>query len=108
MAKIYLPTEYVNKPCKIINNGYIRVYNTTNYNQTNTVYDIYINQDYMVKKNTASYSSSTVCDTSNEYTDDYYYRLDFSNSLVVLLIMSIFVAYIPIRIFFRLFKRGKL
>ena len=59
MSKIYLPTEYVNSPCKVINNGYIRVY--TNSNLTNYV-DIYINQYYMIREgyNSYGYSFSTL------------------------------------------------
>lgn len=102
---IYLPTEYLNKPCYIINNGYIRVYETTNNNQSNVVHDIYINQDYMVKKGTANYSSNTVCDKINTYTDSIYYRTDFDSILIILLIMSIFCFLIPLKIFIRLFRR---
>ena len=47
MSKIYLPSEYVNSPCKVINNGYIRAYTNSNY--TDYV-DIFINQDYMIRQ----------------------------------------------------------
>lgn len=102
---IYLPTEMLNKPCYVINNDYIRVYETTNTNQSNVVYDVYINQDYMIKKTTANYSSSTVCDTYNTYTDSVYYRVDFDSILIILVIMSIFCFLIPLKVFVRLFRR---
>lgn len=104
MAKIYLPTEYLNKPCYVINNGYIRVYNTTN-NSNNIVYDIYINQDYQVRRTTSGYSSSTYCDTMNQYTDDIYYRTDFDKILVIFLILCIFCFLLPLKIFVRFFRR---
>ncbi len=104
MAKIYLPTEYLNKPCYVINNGYIRVYNTT-HNSNNIVYDIYINQDYQVRRTTSGYSSSTQCDTMNQYTDDIYYRTDFDRILVIFLILCIFCILIPLKLFLRLFRR---
>lgn len=104
MAKIYLPTEYLNKPCYVINNGYIRVYNTTN-NSNNIVYDIYINQDYQVRRTTSGYSSSTQCDTMNQYTDDIYYRTDFDKILVIFLILCIFCFLLPLKIFVRFFRR---
>jgi len=108
MSKIYLPTAYLNKPCYVINANYIRVYNTINTNQTNVIYDIYINQDYMVKQGTASYSSTTVCDNLNTYTDDVYYRTDIDKILVIFIIFCIVCILLPLKIFSRLFKRGGL
>lgn len=102
---IYLPTDYLNKPCYVINDGYIRVYDTINEDYRNVVYDIYVNQDYMVKKGTATYSSKTVCDTLNTYTDDVYYRIDFDSILIIFIIMCIFCFLIPLKIFIRLFRR---
>lgn len=102
---IYLPTEYLNKPCYVVNNGYIRVYDTINTDESNVVYDVYINQDYMVKIGTANYSYRTVCDTLNTYTDDVYYRTDLDSILIIFLIMCIFCFLIPIKVFTRLFRR---
>lgn len=104
MSKIYIPTEYLNKPCYVINNGYIRVYNTT-HSSNNTVYDIYINQDYMIKRTTAGYSSSTICDTSNIYTDDIYYRTDFDKIIVIFICLCIFCFLLPLKVFCRFFRR---
>lgn len=106
MSKIYIPSQFLDKSCKIVNNDYIRVYDTTNLNQSNVVYDIYVNQDYMIKQSTANYSASTVCDTLNTYTDDWFYRVDLHNILTCILILSIFLILIPFQIFFRLFKRS--
>ena len=105
MSKIYLPKEYMNKPCYVVNNGYIRVYNTINQNYSNVVYDVYINQDYMVKQGTASYSSNTQCDRLNEYTDNFYYRLDIDKVLIIFLILVLVVVGGPLKIFLRFFKR---
>lgn len=105
MSKIYLPTEYLNKPCYVINNGYIRVYETTNQNYSNTVYDVYINQDYMVKRGTASYASSTQCDHVNEYTDNFYYRTDIDKVLIIFLILAFVIVWSPFKILLRFFKR---
>lgn len=106
MSKIYLPSEYVDKSCKVINNDYIRVYETTNNNQNNVVYDVYLNQDYMVKKGSANYSANTVCDTLNTYTDDWFYRIDLYDILGCVLILFIFLILIPGQIFFQFFKRS--
>lgn len=102
MSKIYLPTEYVNSSCKVINNGYIRVY--TNSGLTNYV-DIYVNQDYMIREGYNNYGYSGQCDTINIYTDDFYYRVDFPDILFMFLVFVIFAFYIPFNIIRRLYKK---
>lgn len=106
MSKIYLPKEFLNKPCYVINNDYIRVYDTIKTNQQNVVYDVYLNQDYMIKMSTSNYSTSTLCDTYNTYTDDWIYRIDLHNILICILILSIFLILIPGQMLFRFFKRS--
>lgn len=102
MSKIYLPTEYINSPCKVINNGYIRVYN----NSTLTDYvDIYINQDYMLRQGTNSYGYSGQCDTINTYTDNFYYRTDFPDILFMFFIFVLFGIYLPFKIIRRFYKK---
>lgn len=102
MSKIYLPSEYVNSPCKVINNGYIRVF--TNSNLTKYV-DIYINQDYMLKQGTYNYGYEGQCDTINTYTDNFYYRTDFPDILLMFSIFVLFGIYLPFRIIRRFYKK---
>ena len=102
MSKIYLPSEYVNSSCKVINNGYIRVY--TNSSLTNYV-DIYINQDYMIREGYNSYGYSGQCDTINTYTDNFYYRTDFPDILLMFTIFVLFCMYLPFRIIRRFYKK---
>ena len=102
MSKIYLPTEYVNSSCKVINNGYIRAF--TNSSLTNYV-DIYINQDYMIREGTYSYGYSGECDSLNTYTDNFYYRTDFPDILLMFSIFVLFGIYLPFRIIRRFYKK---
>lgn len=102
MSKIYLPSEYVNSSCKVINNGYIRVY--TNNSLTNYV-DIYINQDYMIREGYNSYGYSGTCDSLNTYTDNFYYRTDFPDILLMFTIFVLFGIYLPFRIIRRFYKK---
>ena len=102
MSKIYLPSEYVNSPCKVINNGYIRAY--TNSSLTEYV-DIYLNQDYMLKQGTYSYGYTGQCDTINTYTDNFYYRTDFPDILLMFTIFVLFGIYLPFRIIRRFYKK---
>lgn len=106
MSKIYLPNEYLNKTCYQVNNGYIRVWETNNYNQDNNYYDIYINQDYQVKKGTSYfYNTIQTCDNINTYTSDFWYRLDIDRILIIFLILSIFILLFPYKIFSRFFGK---
>lgn len=99
---IYLPSELLNKPCYVVNNGYIRVY--TNNNLTEYT-DVYINQDYMLKQGISYNSYSGVCDTINTYTDVIYYRRDFSDICIIFFVLFIFIFLIPFKIVSRAFGR---
>ena len=102
MSKIYLPSEYINSPCKVINNGYIRVYTNTG---LNNYVDIYINQDYMIKEGYTNYGYSGQSDSLNTYTDNFYYRTDFPDILLMFSIFVLFGMYLPFRIIRRLYKK---
>lgn len=102
---IYLPTEYLNMPCYVINNGYIRAY--TNNNLTEYA-DIYVNQDYMVKIGSSNYGFTGVCDTSHTFTDSYVYRTDFADIIIIFILMVGLIWFLIsklIKTFFRGFKR---
>lgn len=107
MAKIYLPTEFLNKPCYQINNGYIRVFDSTRYNQQNVVYDVYVNQNYQVKQSYSNFSSSTQCDAFNTFTDDVYYRNDFDKILVIFVILVLVIFIFPYSILSRLWRKRR-
>lgn len=100
MSKIYIPTDYVDSPCIIQNNGYMRAY--TNNSLTNYV-DIYYDNNYALKEGYSYNGYSGVCDSINTYTDDFYYRVDFDKILIGFSILSIFIIFIPLKIFSKLF-----
>ena len=101
---IYVPTELIDSDCFVINDNFIRAY--TNSDLTEYT-DIFINQDYMTKTGISEVYTGS-CDISDNFTDNFYYRVDFYKILIMFLIMSIFIIYIPIKIFSKLFKRGSL
>lgn len=102
MAKIYLPTDLVNKDCKVINNDYIRVYNNNSYNSWT---DVYFKSGYYLKSGQTTYSSTVTCDNLNTYTDNIFYRYDISSTLIIFYIIVIVCFYFPFRIFGRAFGR---
>lgn len=104
MAKVYLPTEYLNKPCYQVYNDYIRVWNSTDYD-SNTYYDVYFKNDYLVKQGKNSFSSHQACDSLNTYTDVIYYRYDFDKIIFLFLSLCIIFFYPGFKIFLRMFRR---
>lgn len=102
MSKIYIPSDYLDSPCIIQYNGYMRAY--TN-NQLTEYVDIYYQNNYSLKQGTSYQGYNGVCDTINEYTDDFYYRNDFDSILIGFSILSIFIIFIPLKIFSKLFMK---
>lgn len=108
---IYLP-KLENQNCIVVdnlNNGYIRVYDRTPYANSNIHYiDYFINSDYITREGTQSfgnYSYSVNCQSHDNYTTEFYYRVDFDKIMVIFVLLAIFVVYIPIKCVFRLFRR---
>lgn len=102
MAKIYLPSEYVNSSCKVVYDDYIRVYSNNNYNAWT---DIFYKSDYYLKRGQSSYTNSVICDNVNTFTDNVFYRYDFDKSLMMFFIFAIVLIYFPFKIFSRAFGR---
>lgn len=111
----YLPTEYINSNFKYrLNNDYITIITNNNcYTQYSSTYcdcyNIFPKLDYMVSEKTSCNSTniSNYVDSSH-FTDNYYYRVDFVNILLMFTIMSIFIIYIPIKIVSKIFRKGVL
>lgn len=107
----YLPNNLINSNYKYtISNGVIRVITNNNcyqnYNSTYCdCYDVYLNNDYLVSNSVSCNFNPTSYITSERFTDDFYYRIDFDSILIIFLIMSIVVIYIPFKIFTRTFGR---
>ena len=109
----YLPTEYINSNYKYTSNGEsIRIYTNNNcYQNYNSTYCdciyVYPNLDYL----TSEISSCNVSSLSNTisystFTDNFYYRIDFVNILIMFTIMAFFIIVIPLKIFSKIFRKG--
>ena len=107
---IYVPNDTIYNKCYVVQNedvirGYDRV---PSYNTSYNYRDYYIHSDYIFKDNSGQwnqYSTLPICLSSSDITNDYYYRVDFSNILIIFLVFSIFIIYLPYKIFSRLFGR---
>ena len=113
---IYVPD--LSYACYVVQNSdTIRAYKikpyNPGYNQSVTIEyrDYYLKSNYIYQDGTQQFSNYTTiptCLANDVLTDSSYYRNDFDSILVIFLIMSIFCFYIPLKIFSKIFKRGRL
>lgn len=108
--KIYVPQDNIYNKCYVVQNEeVIRAYDRTPINNISYNYrDYYIRSDYIYKDGTGTWSQYTtlpICLSSDIITNDYMYRLDFTNVLINVFIISLFGLYFPWRIFKSLWGR---
>lgn len=110
----YLPHDYINSNYKYqLNNDYFRVITNencyTNYNNTYCdCFNVYPKLDYLASEITSCNINVSNYVNSSSFTDNFYYRIDFTNILIMFTIMSIFIIYLPIKIFSKIFRKGVL
>lgn len=107
--KIYVPEDNTFNKCYIVQSeGVIRGYEETpQVNRTINYRDYYIKSDYIYKDGSqtfSSYSTPPSCLSSNVITNDFYYRNDIANILIIFLILVIFCIYAPVKLFMRLIR----
>lgn len=110
----YLPYDYINSNYKYqLNNDYFRVITNENcYTQYNSTYcdcfNVYPRLDYLASEKTSCNINVSNYVNSSSFTDNFYYRIDFTNILIMFTIMSIFIVYLPIKLFSKIFRKGVL
>lgn len=108
--KIYVPQDNTYNKCYVVQGegvirGYAQIPTT---NSTVNYRDYYINSDYIYRDGSQSfnqYSTTPTCLANSVITNDYWYRLDITNVLINVAIISLFGLYLPWRIFKSLFGR---
>lgn len=108
--KIYLPEDTTYNKCYVVQNEeVIRAYDRIPaFNTSYSYRDYYIRSDYIFREGTGTWSQYTtlpVCLPSDTITNSFYYRIDFTQVLINVFIISIFGLYFPWRIFKSLFGR---
>ena len=106
---IYVP-DLENYECFVVTSDTtIRAYEEVPRRNADINYrDYYYTSNYLYEDGVQSfsnYSTLPICLENSVLTNDFYYRNDFVDILLIFFIMSIFIIYIPIRIFSRLFRR---
>lgn len=108
--KIFIPSSNIYNKCYVVQSSdVIRGYDTTpSYNTSYNYRDYYINSSYIFRDGSgtwSNYSTLPVCLSSSDITNDYWYRLDMPNILLMFLIINIFAIYLPIKIFMKILPR---
>lgn len=106
---IYVPD--LNYACYVVHDkDTIRAYKIEPTQNSQINYrDFFINSNYIFKDGTQIFRETVpVCLDNSILTDSVYYRNDFDRILIIFLILCIFCFYIPIKIFSRIFKRGRI
>lgn len=109
MSKIYVP-DLTNYKCYVVrNDSTIRAYKDIPKNNTDVQYrDYYFTANYMYQdgiQSFGSYSTLPICLDNSVLTNDYYYRNDFPNILIMFFIISLVSIYLPYKIFCHFCRR---
>ena len=108
--KIFVPQDSTYNKCYVVQSeGVIRGYAQVPTNNSTINYrDYYIKSDYIYRDGSqtfSQYSTPPTCLLSSEITNDVYYRQDFSNILIIFLILMIFCFYFPYKVISRVFGK---
>ena len=113
MNNIFLPVDNVSDfACySVYDKDTIRAYYTMPKVDSSSDYvDFFVNNHYLEKTGTQSWGQWSnylpVCLPSNSITNDFYYRNDLPDILIIFTIICLFGLYFPLKIFSRLFKKG--
>lgn len=108
---LYVPNFNNNNCVVVLNSDTIRVYEKKPVvNEIINYTDYYVNSHYMYDNGTqefSRYQSLPTCVEKNILTTSVEYRNDFSDILIIFLILTIVIVVIPTKIVFRFFRRLK-
>ena len=108
---LYVPNYNDNNCVVVLNSETIRVYEKQPvFNESVNYIDYYINSHYMSNSGSqefSRYQSLPSCLEKNILTTSVEYRNDYSDILIIFLILTIFIVVIPTKIVFRFFRRLK-
>lgn len=106
MSKVYLPNISNENCIVILDKDTIRVYDSLPVSDSYVNYtDYYINSHYLEKTGREFINIVPSCENINNFTDDYYYRNDLADILLIFLILAIFIVILPFKIISRAFGR---
>ena len=111
MAKSYLPSSLINSSYRytIANDSIVVHTNNNCYNNYSTTYcdciQVYPKMDYLESETySCNYNPSSFV-SSSRFTNDIWYRIDLSDTLLIFLILFLFIFLFPYKLVSRLFGR---
>lgn len=108
---IYVPYDNINdyKCYTLYDKDTIRAYiSTPQFNTSSNYTDYFINSHYVFREGVqtwGNYSTLPICLSTDNLTNEIYYRNDFSDILIIFVIIAIIGVYLPFKIFSRAFGR---
>ncbi|MDD4706418.1 MAG: hypothetical protein PHS24_04330 [Bacilli bacterium] len=105
--KIYVP-DITNACYVVLDNQTIRSYEI-NPNENLGIQinyrDYFVNSHYLYRDNNETLTTVINCLSGEQLTNDWYYRNDLADILIIITVFCVFCFYIPLVVFSRLFKR---
>lgn len=106
---IYIPDIQENYVCySFINSETIRAYKSININFDNEFTDIYVNSHYLTSNGIENLTIQPNCIDSQYITNDWKYRNDLSDILIITFFGLLFFFGIPLLLLKKVFKRSVL
>lgn len=105
---IYVPIENLDNVCiEKIDTNILRYYHTTQVGHDNSYTDYNSSNHYSTYDSTIYLTTSPNCIDSDKLTNDIYYRNDLAHILIIFIILSFIIFYIPYKIFMRFYRKGR-
>ena len=105
---IYVPIENLDNVCiKKLDTNILRYYKTTNINQDNDYIDYNSANHYNTYEGKEYLDTIPTCIDRQDLTNDIYYRNDLAHILILFIIFSFVIFYIPYKIFLRFYRKGR-
>lgn len=91
-----------------MHDGYIRAYGGFNDLPSSVAYtDFFYNNNYYSRSGLEELTQQPVCISSDKLTTDYMYRVDFDKILIIFVIITFIIVYLPIKLIFHLLNRRR-
>lgn len=108
---IYVPDDNTYNKCYVVQSeGVIRGYDRVPQNNTNYNYrDYYLRSNYIYRDGSGSWTQYTtlpVCISTDNLTNNFYYRNDFDSICIIFMTCFFFIFIIPFLLYKRIFRRG--
>lgn len=85
----------------------LRIYDSINLDSNNTYTDYNTSNHYSSKTGTIYLTETPNCINHDQLSDSFYYRNDLSHILLIFSVFFFFIIYIPFRLIFRFYRRGR-